>query len=371
VSCYIVLVPDRMSGEEMALTQNRLLLLCEAIPDFINETFVSASNNNKFDCLPSSATRFPAKAAAVSENLVQPKTSPNNKGPRKVNTVSGLAVTHAQHTPKPVVFSPNVVSLSSNSTSDRDISPPMVPSLLLSPRLDNYGSGGEGAVLTSARAPSSLTGKRKGNHADKVIPIKLSRKAGAGFIIFSITSHFNAGDTEKLEETLLAHCTDDCLFHVKSLSNPVVGNSHIITFLSSLLEALPDTYIVTANENVLDEYTLKVSIKFRGTRLHQSQLSAQFMKESLVENMNLSKMSESEVAALRTQETTLIGAMSPIELVFQGTVTVGFTEKIFDSRRKAMVDFSRVPGKINSFVLDYELKSFKDASVTEISAAAV
>jgi hypothetical protein len=415
-----------MNPEQMALTQNRLLLLCEAIPDCIDDPLgpfpivpavvrpavqMEASHfaktaqqkiNSPHSEMKGNAKEY--KLSLASSSILPSQSAMMDHRTNKVtrqamlnanNNVAGAAFAglnlgigspsgHSNPfmpTDRLIVdrlkrqsfpfsnshsslYSLGGSSMNGGNLSDyeRDNSP--VPPLLMSP-IEVATTDTDAQSIMMCRT-ASLTGKRKQTYQpEKAIPIKLSKKLGAGYIIFGITSHFNAGDTEKLKETILLHSTEDCFFHVKSISGPTTGSMYIVSYLCSLLDALPDTYIITANETILDEYTLKVSIKFRGTKLHNTDTSAHFMKEHLVDNMNLSKFSEAEIAELRAQEASLTASMSPIELVFQGYVTVSFTEKIFDNRRRSMIDFSRITGKINSFILDYELKSFKDASIAD------
>lgn len=386
----------------MALTQNRLLLLCEAIPHLIDDPILPRIASNSL-FRPSSGIELAqqsAMCASTSSSSADTPTRAESRGytptelkikadlddmqnridisppPFSRTEEKGSSSSRSSSSSNALAFvSPrginSAVTIESTLSSDRiddASSPPSVPTLVIIPE---KGSSATEGSLNSAR---SVTGKRKaasgGHHSsERAIPIKLSKKLGAGFIIFGITSHFNAGDTEKLRETIMAHVTDDCHFHVKSLTPvPTTGNARIVTYLCALLDALPDTYIITANETVLDEFTLKVSIKFRGTMLHKCESSTHFMKEKLVDNMNLSRFSEADTTTLRSQEAALVASGVPIELVFQGAITVGFTEKIYDNRKRSLIDFSRVTGKINSFVLEYDLKSFKDAAVPDPSA---
>jgi hypothetical protein len=132
------------------------------------------------------------------------------------------------------------------------------------------------------------------------------------------------------------------------------------------MDGHPDAYLVCLETRFVDESTMTTKIQFKGTRALPVPNEFYFMKPALVDNMNLDRFSESEVAVLRQQEESLMSQNKPIDIEFVGVMTMIFNESVFRTDNEAFFLSEDLIPLVGGIVFDYELKSFKEAIIVPV-----
>lgn len=190
-----------------------------------------------------------------------------------------------------------------------------------------------------------------------------SRNIGLGAIPATIFSAFNTGDMESLSKIIESITTETVVLVTKALPDPTVGREHVYSFFEALIDGHPDAYLLASDVNFLDESTLNAKLHFKGTKALHSEKEFYFMKSSLVDSMNLTKYSEADIVKLRQLEESLIAHNKPIEVEFNGSMTLIFHKVLKIQRHEDGTRHSESGYKVSAFVFDYELKYFREAVI--------
>jgi hypothetical protein len=182
-----------------------------------------------------------------------------------------------------------------------------------------------------------------------------------GHLPAQLFSAFNAGDMEALRGLISHNTTENVVLFTKALLGPVMGQEHVMNFFSGLIDGHPDVYILAEGGGMLDETTLQANIVIKGTRALPTALEQYYAKPSLVDNMDLQKMKDSEIRRLRTQEAKLKSSGKPIDVEYKGTMRLVFStlsKKTTPGRGSGLTNF-----QITAIIFDYHLKSFEEAII--------
>lgn len=132
--------------------------------------------------------------------------------------------------------------------------------------------------------------------------------------VFPITlfKAFNAGDMPKVADLIHRNTTSNVALRTSALPSDVIGPQHIVNLFAFIYDTHPDAVWVAKKCRLEEEEEghvmfVRCKIYFAGTRLpcHGQQEHAHLFKKagsSLLDEMDVSDMSEQEIVSMRTLE---------------------------------------------------------------------